>query len=688
LKNNQNGFKARAARAALDPAVEARFKMVADRHGALRKFRMAELGDFEAHRQKLSAIKDRVLDDHEASLAKLTGQIEALGGKVHRAADAEAARRIIVEIAMAGKVKIAVKGKSMTSEEVALTPALEAAGIEVWETDLGEYIIQLAQERPSHIVIPAIHKTKSEIAALFAEKLGMELTEDPTRLTMKAREVLRKKFLAADLGITGANALVAENGTVVLLENEGNIRLSTTQPRIHIALAGIEKLIPGMDDLPALLKLLPRSATGQKLSTYVSMIRGPARPGEKDGPAEFHLVLLDNGRSRMRQDPVLRPALRCIRCGACANVCPVYQHIGGHAYGSVYPGPIGAMITQALATGAEGWLLPFASSLCGACAEVCPAGIPIPEILIALRERASEKERRMGIIESAAFRAWSELWSRPAAYKITARAAASSARLVSKQNMLVKLPPPGSNWTKDRDFPAPRADSFRRRFSDLIATSPKAESKIEVPLNISADLASGAGTTKPSRPKPGPRELVNDLNIMQAKAFIVSGPAQAREKLMEVLALFQGQALVSWDHPDLELVGLAGLAQEAGVKTVKLAGLEREAFKAQVAWAAVGVTAADFAIADSGTLALLTAPGHERSLSLLPPAHIALVRADKVLPGMEDLIRALQDKDPEKFKGLTLISGPSMTGDIEMLPVFGVHGPGKLFVIVWEAEGK
>ncbi|HUT53491.1 MAG TPA: LutB/LldF family L-lactate oxidation iron-sulfur protein [bacterium] len=679
------GFKDRAARAALDLSLEAKFKMVANRHGNIRKFRMAELGNFEERRDQLRDLKDRILADHDRYLAKLQEQVEKLGGKVHLAHDAAAARSIITGIAVAGGVKIAVKGKSMTSEEIALTPALEQAGIEVLETDLGEYIIQLANERPSHIVTPAIHKSRSEIARLFADKLGMEYTDDPARLTMKAREVLREKFLVADLGITGANALIVENGTVVLLENEGNIRLSTTQPRIHVALAGIEKLLPAMDDVPLFLSLLPRSATGQRLSTYVSMIRGPARPDEKDGPREFHLVLLDNGRSRMRRDPVLRHALRCIRCGACANACPVYQHIGGHAYGSVYPGPIGAMITQALATGDEGWLLPFASSLCGACTEVCPVGIPIHKILIELRRRASDRDRRGPVPERMAFRAWSELWSRPAGYKLTALAA-SSARLISGGAMLHRLPPPGSAWTKDRDFPAPSATPFRKRWNTLAAEQSGPAARITATPSAPAgasELKKDVAPPPPhAMPRPGdPQRLVTEINVNQGKAFFAEGLPQARDKLKELLAPFRGQSLVRWDHPDLELIGVDRMAEEAGVTVTDVAAADRERFKAAAADAAVGVTAADFGVADIGVLALLTAPGHERSLSLLPPAHIALIRAGRALQSMEDLVAALRKIG--EFRGLTLISGPSMTGDIEMMPVFGVHGPGKLFVIVW-----
>ena len=260
----------------------------------------------------------------------------------------------------------------------------------MWETDLGEFIIQLAGEPPSHIIGPAVHKNKAQIADLFAEKLGVPRVETPKELTRIAREKLREKFVHADMGITGANAAVAETGSIVLLENEGNIRLSTTIPRIHVALMGIEKVIPTLDDLATLLALLPRSATGQKLSSYTTIITGPRRPGEADGPEEFHLILLDNGRSRILADPDRRECLYCVRCGCCLNTCPVYRKAGGHSYGWVYSGPIGAVLTPQLIPARLARDLPFASTLCGACGDVCPVKIPLPKLLLTMRQRITE----------------------------------------------------------------------------------------------------------------------------------------------------------------------------------------------------------------------------------------------------------------------------------------------------------
>lgn len=693
MGQSQESFKKRVSRAAREPSVEAKLRMAIQMPAALRKFRIAELGNFEELRQKLNEIKESVLSDHDGFIARLRKEIESLGGKLHLAADAEQARRIICGIAHDAGVRIAVKSKSMTSEEVELTPALQDKGIEVWETDLGEFIIQLANERPSHIVAPAIHKTRKEIAELFAEKLGMELNDNPQELTRKACEVLREKFLSADLGITGANAVVAENGSVILVENEGNIRMTTTLPRIHVALAGIEKIIPTMTDLALFLKILPRSATGQKMSGYVSMIRGPGKEDERDGADEFHLVLLDNGRSRMREDPVLREALKCIRCGACLNVCPVYQHIGGHAYGSVYTGPIGAMITQALAGPGDSWLLPFASSLCGECTEVCSAKIPINKILVELRRRSAEgADARSSLAERATFRAWSELWKRPAGYRISTRAAAAMGRLVTRDNMIQNLPPPGNAWTGERDLPAPASRSFHERWRNRTPTSPTGPER-----PTGGDKTTKVAQTKAGQPgKPGtderfekgekprlgdPEKLADEIKFMQGIVSRARGVGEAREQIKEILSAFTGQSMVRWTHPDLELLGLDELATQAGIAVANGEDLISAAAKA-----AVGVTAGDYGLAEPGTLALLTAPGRERCISLLPPAHIAIIRTERVLEDIDDLILALAEEGQSDFRGLTFISGPSLTGDIEMVPVIGVHGPNRFFLLLWSEE--
>lgn len=330
-------------------------------------------------------------------LEELEKNASAAGVRVHWAADAAEARDIVAGIARGCAARIVVKGKSMISEEIGLNPALEEAGqqwggVEVWETDLGEFIVQLAGEAPSHIIAPAIHKSREQVAALFRDKLGLELTgeESIPELTLIARRALREKFLAADLGITGVNLAIAATGSVVLVENEGNIRMSTTCPPVHVAVMSLEKVVATPQDAADVLRALPRSATGQRMSSYVSVLTGPKRGVDADGAREMHLVILDNGRSRVLADPALAEILLCFRCGACVNACPVYQTIGGHAYGWVYSGPIGAVLASALLPAQDAPDTPYGCTGCGACRRACPLGIDHPRMLLALRRRVAE----------------------------------------------------------------------------------------------------------------------------------------------------------------------------------------------------------------------------------------------------------------------------------------------------------
>jgi L-lactate dehydrogenase complex protein LldF len=430
----------------------------------------AALTDSSALRDHAKHIKEHTLARLDHYLGELEASVNRLGGTVHWAATAEDARRIIVEIAHAAGCQRAVKSKSMTTEEVHLNPALEAAGLEVTETDFGEFILQLAGERPSHLVAPAVHHTRESIARVLSRHVGRTLPDEPAPLARVGRELLREKFARADLGITGANFAVAETGTVVLISNEGNARLTTTCPRVHVALMGMEKVIPRLEDLPVFLKLLARAATGQTLSVYTTLITGPRRPGDTDGPDEFHLVVLDNGRSKVLGTP-FRESLQCIRCGACLNACPVYRRVGGHAYGGVYAGPIGSILTPLYDSVADNPHLPHASSLCGACQAACPVKINIPHMLIGLRElqhhgrpKGSTLER---LGERLAYRVSKEVLRRPWLYRLALAAARLALRPWSRDGWLRKLPGPGSRWTSARDFPAPAARSFRARWREF-----------------------------------------------------------------------------------------------------------------------------------------------------------------------------------------------------------------------------
>ena len=420
----------------------------------------AEFAPYEAERDAARHIKLDAISRLDELLIELTTNLEKRGCKVFFAETAEQAREYIVELGKRIGAKRVVKGKSMTTEEIELNPALAAAGMEVVETDLGEYIVQLRGEGPSHIITPAIHLSKEDIGHLFEEKLAFPYTDEPEKLTLAARDKLREIFLSADLGITGANFAIAETGTIVVVENEGNGRLSSTLPDTFVALMGIEKVIPRMADVSHFLEILARTATGQKLTTYTSFITGPRRDGELDGPREMHVVILDHGRSAMLADPVLREALNCIRCGACLNVCPVYRRIGGHAYQSTYPGPIGSIVSPNLFGSAAGYL-PFASTLCGACRDVCPVKIDIPRILLHLRWKETEANRPLkwpGPLSRArsGARRFARMARHPRTMRFFSKFGAFMLRPFSSGGWIRRMPSPFSNWTRIRDFPRPR----------------------------------------------------------------------------------------------------------------------------------------------------------------------------------------------------------------------------------------
>jgi len=451
-----SGFAARAARACADPQLQANLRAAALHFQGNQAKAFAAFPGGAAARDLARDVKDAALAELPSLLRRLEAQVAALGGTVHWAADAAEACAILVDIATEAEASTAVKGKSMVTEEIALNPALEAAGLEVYETDLAEYIIQLAGEPPSHIIAPAVHKNRRQVGELFHKRLGVEYTEDPTELTKIARTTLRRRFLRADLGITGANMVLADTGTLVLLESEGNIRMSTTAPRVHVAVVGIEKVLPGPAEASAVLRVLARSAIGMKMSTYTSFLAGPRRDHERDGARAFHLVLLDNGRSRILADPELRQVLRCLRCGACLNFCPVYEKAGGHAWDNPYCGPIGTCLAPLLGQG-SGRDLPFACTGCGACAEVCPVRIDLPGVIAALRRKAAA-EPGFGDpaqpggppLSAAAAGMFARLAGSPALF----RGAATLARTLDPGLGLVSRLSPGLRaWTRTRKPP-------------------------------------------------------------------------------------------------------------------------------------------------------------------------------------------------------------------------------------------
>jgi L-lactate dehydrogenase complex protein LldF len=463
-KHEHHDFPGAVHQALADPQLQAALIRLTGTLMAGNRRGFAALADSDKLRDHAKHIKEHTLAHLDQYLDQLEASVLKLGGRVHWAADAAEARQIIVDIACQAGCRHAVKSKSMTTEEIHLNPALEAAGVAVTETDFGEFIIQLAGERPSHLVAPAVHHTRESVAAVLSRTLGQPLPDDARTLAMTGRRILREKFYQADLGISGANFAVAETGTIALVTNEGNGRLTTTCPRVHVALMGMEKVIPRLVDLPVFLKLLARAATGQTLSVYTTLITGPRRAGERDGPEEFHLVVLDNGRSKVLAAP-FRESLQCIRCGACLNACPVYRRIGGHAYGNVYSGPIGSILTPLYDGVPENPQLPHASSLCGACQAACPVKINIPHMLIGLREL--QHHTRGKRLEKLAYRAWMRVLRHPRLYRLAVAAARLVLRPMARQGWLKRLPGPGGGWTSVRDFPAPAARSFRERWRHL-----------------------------------------------------------------------------------------------------------------------------------------------------------------------------------------------------------------------------
>ncbi|HWB86229.1 MAG TPA: LutB/LldF family L-lactate oxidation iron-sulfur protein [Bryobacteraceae bacterium] len=426
------------------------------------------LPDYQELRTQANAVKKHTIENLDHYLEEFQRNVEAHGGKVIFCEDATEVTDFVLSLARERAAHLIVKSKSMTTEEVDLNERLEHHHLESVESDLGEYILQLAHERPYHIVAPALHKTRYDVAKIFTERLHVPNETVPEKQTAIARSVMREKFLAADIGISGANFLVADSGAIVLVENEGNARLTTSAPKIHIAVAGIEKMIPRAQDLATFLKLLGRSATGQPLTVYTSFLSGPRRGEEIDGPDEFYVVLLDNGRTRLLPDRDKRQSLYCIRCGACLNTCPVYRKIGGHSFPWVYSGPIGAILTpQFMGVNHEPGL-PFASSLCGACYEVCPVKIDIPKILLELRSDVAKSNVREGRkrMERLTFRVFAWAASHPRIYTMAARMASafspsSNGRWIRKVPFFMNVAPLRA-WLSERDLPPAPPKSFRQ----------------------------------------------------------------------------------------------------------------------------------------------------------------------------------------------------------------------------------
>jgi L-lactate dehydrogenase complex protein LldF len=663
---------------------------------------VGELPDWQELRSAGRAIKDSSLTALDRHLSSLEAAVVAAGGVVHWANDGNEACSIVADIARSHGVDEVVKVKSIATDEIKLNEALAASGVRAVETDLAELIIQLGDDVQSHILVPAIHKNRSEIRDVFARELDLpDLTDEPEALTEAARLHLRRKFLSARMGVSGANFAVAETGTVSVFESEGNGRMCTTLPEVLVTVMGIEKLVPTWRDMEVFLQLLPRSSTGERMNPYTSFWTG-VRPG--DGPQEFHLVLLDNGRTGVLADQVGRQALRCIRCSACLNVCPVYSRTGGHAYESVYPGPIGAILTPQLTGLESGRSLPYASSLCGACYEVCPVEIDIPRVLVHLRGRVVDSEPAWRA-EKAAMRGLFRAFSSARAFERAQLAARLGSRPLSRRGRIGRLPWPLSGWTDTRDLPEPPKETFRqwwRRERGGSERAPKSRDLHLPPISRQMSVSSSPAADF------GPEDAKGAI-LARIREALKDGaePPEVPRKYRQTTDEPRTPIIARFSDRVGEYRATVRNATPTGLKTVieelcGEAGAERLAVPSDLPdeWRPSGatedtglnateldeldgaLTGCALAIAETGTIVLDGGEAQgRRALSLVPDYHLCIVREDQIVALVPEAVKALQTAVQEG-RPLTFISGPSATSDIELNRVEGVHGPRTLHVVV------
>ena len=628
---------------------------------------VAEVAEWEDLRTAGAAIKDRTLHDLASYLLQLEASLTAAGATVHWARDAAEANAVVAAVAKAHGVDEVVKVKSMATQEIGLNEALAEEGIAAWETDLAELIVQLGDDLPSHILVPAIHRNRAEIRQIFRERMAGagrpapdDLTDDPAELAGAARLHLREKFLRARVAVSGANFAVAETGTLVVVESEGNGRMCLTLPEVLVSVVGIEKVVPTWQDLDVFLRLLPRSSTGERMNPYTSTWTG-VTPG--DGPQEVHVVLLDNGRTRALADEVGRQALRCIRCSACLNVCPVYERVGGHAYGSVYPGPIGAILNplmKGVGVDAQTDSLPYASSLCGACYEVCPVKIDIPSVLVDLRAQVVDAHR--GGVPSAtdvAMKGAATVFASGRRLGFAERFARLGTRAAGKL--------PLADCVDRCPRPSQRAPGVVPGLVEAHAGRDDVSAREEILARVRAATAGAASVPAPPPVRagdPASGAALLDLFAERVADYRAVVERCTPEELPgRVAAAVEGRVAVV---PEGLGVDVPGAIVDTG-----LTALELDEVDAVVTEAAVGV-------AETGTIVLDHGPGQgRRALTLVPDLHVCVVRADQVVPDVPDAVALLDPVRPQ-----TWISGPSATSDIELDRVEGVHGPRSLHVIL------
>jgi L-lactate dehydrogenase complex protein LldF len=638
------------------------------------------LPDWRERRQRAHAVRAEVIENLDLYLDQFTAKAKSNGATVHRAKDAAEAIQIVLKIvkdsprrregrqenqkesfaalgALRGEKVLVAKSKSMVTEEINLNHALEAEDIRVVETDLGEFIVQLRGEKPSHIITPALHLRKQEVGKIFKEKLGVEYTEDIPELTNIARKVLREVFLTADIGITGANFAVAEEGAICLVTNEGNGRMVTTLPPIHIALIGMERIVRNLDDLALMLSLLPRSATGQKLSVYTQIVHSPLPNQQR------HFILLDNGRSRLRNSP-LKESLLCIRCGACMNACPIFREIGGHAYNSIYPGPIGSVISAGL-FGSEFVPLAQASTLCGACKDACPVDIDLPKLLVRVRAGQSKVSSDQLSVNSGGglslmskffLKIYSRVARRSRLFTFSQKFAWLGTFLLSPISNYVHLPA-FTGWGYSKDLPKFASKTFHERFQ-YEPIQPKSEKREFPPLTVKETLRSAQGDI--------PQSDTSKIERFTKELTAVHGHAHHSENPTESIIQFLQSRGINHIHLEPNVLNEDALTQ-VGIS------FSREPDPA----IRVGVTKAKCGVADTGSV--LEADGEGKSLqaSLLSEIHLVVLHTSQIYPSLEDAIHLVKNT-----KSAVFITGPSATGDIESAHTIGVHGPSEVHVFL------
>jgi L-lactate dehydrogenase complex protein LldF len=659
-----NTFHTRIRQSIADENLQIALDGNALRRAVGRAAAFASLPDYQDRRARAHAIKAEVISHLDDTLARFIARVTENGIQVHRASTAQAAIQIFLKIARDQDAHLVAKSKSMVSEEINLNHALEAAGIQVVETDLGEYIVQLRRERPSHILTPAVHLRRGQVGQLFHEKLGIPYTEDIPEMVAAARQVLRNVFLSADIGVSGVNFGVAETGTLCIVTNEGNGRMVTSVPPVHVALMGIERLVPTLDDLALFLSLLPRSGTGQKLGVYTSLIHSPKRAEDMDGPSARHLILVDNGRSALCTSP-LAEALFCIRCGACLNVCPVFREIGGHAYRgrddsiAPYPGPIGSVISPGL-LGCENYgQLAQASSLCGACQETCPVDINLPDLLLRIRagelsEGAANKKQEEGVgiptpikLGLGAFRLAAGV---PGLFAFGQRAGGLFTHIISPINKYMRLPA-WTGWGYSKNFPRLAMQPFRGRWKGIQQAVDQPVQGLEQPADENVSKPSPVGSLSD--------QFIDELTGIGGTVYRLP-EKEVKDKLADFL-----------HERGIERIWVDSVGEKYAPKIPFVRNPDPSI--------RVGVTGALVGIAETGSVVLVGGEGSPLTASLLPDIHIAIIRASDLVPEVSD---ALNKPEIRTAPAAVIITGPSRTADIEMTLSIGVHGPKELFVFI------